>query len=451
MQAEAATVEAVAEDAGVGGQCDGAFDERAIGRHRQLRRGGNRRLLDLAGAVDNGRDHRHKGEEQEPQIDGDKAHQLAANALDRRVQRLVLVFGIERLGHGRRARVAMSAPDSEAGAARKAFQADDTARGERLDQWLAGQVGPELSRSRVQALIRDGAVLVDGQPATETKRKLAGGETVTIELPEPEPADPVGEDIPLSILHEDHELIVIDKPAGLVVHPGAGNWTGTLVNALIHHCGDTLSGIGGVRRPGIVHRLDKDTSGVLVVAKNDRAHRALSEAFADHGRAGDLERAYDALVWGAPARMAGTIDAPLGRAADRVKRAVVPAGRDDARHAVTHFTVRERYGEARDGSRQAMAALVECRLETGRTHQIRVHMAHVGHPLIGDGDYGAGFRTKAAKLPEPLAAMVQAFPRQALHARLLAFRHPGTGEIMRFEAPWPADLAELIGGFAHLK
>jgi len=329
----------------------------------------------------------------------------------------------------------------------KELTVDAGAAGARLDQWLAAQLAPDLSRSRIQGLIRDGQVAVDGATVREPRRKLNPGERVAVTLPEPEPAAPQGEDIPLAVLHEDDDLIVIDKPAGLVVHPGAGNPTGTLVNALIRHCGGSLSGIGGVRRPGIVHRLDKDTSGVLVVAKNDRAHRALSEAFADHGRDGDLERAYDALVWGAPARMAGTVDAPLGRAADRTRRAVVPPGRGDARRAVTHFSVRERFGEDARGTRQPVASLVECRLETGRTHQIRVHMAHIGHPLVGDRDYGRAFLTKANRLAEPLADLVRAFPRQALHARLLAFRHPASGEPMRFEAPWPADMAELVAGF----
>jgi 23S rRNA pseudouridine1911/1915/1917 synthase len=178
----------------------------------------------------------------------------------------------------------------------------------------------------------------------------------------------------------------------------------------------------------------------MVVAKTDLAHRALSEAFADHGRTGDLERAYDALVWNAPERDAGTVDAALGRAADRVRRAVVPAGRADARHAVTHWRVRERFSTP-------LAALLECRLETGRTHQIRVHMAHAGHPLVGDADYGAGFRTKANRLAEPLRGTVQAFPRQALHARLLAFRHPASDEMMRFEAPLPDDMRALVDAF----
>jgi 23S rRNA pseudouridine1911/1915/1917 synthase len=343
----------------------------------------------------------------------------------------------------------MSDPDSEAGAALKELVADAGAAGQRLDQWLARVLGPELSRSRIQMLIREGSVTVDGRSANEPKRKLAGGEVVRLELPEPEPADPEGEAIPLDILFEDTDLIVVNKPAGLVVHPGAGNWTGTLVNALIHHCGASLSGIGGVKRPGIVHRLDKDTSGVLVVAKNDRTHRALADAFADHGRTGDLERAYLALIWGAPARMAGTIDAPLGRAtSDRTQRAVVREDRDDARHAVTHFSVIERFGAKPDAT--AVASAVECRLETGRTHQIRVHMAHIGHPLIGDRDYGGAFLTKVNTLPEPVAVAVRALGRQALHARLLAFRHPASGEVMRFEAPIPADMRELIAGFRGL-
>ncbi|MCV0394245.1 MAG: RluA family pseudouridine synthase [Rhizobiaceae bacterium] len=325
-------------------------------------------------------------------------------------------------------------------------QAGPDAAGSRLDIFLAAALAPGLSRSRVQQLIRDGRVMVDGRTAGEAKTKLLGGETIRVEMPEPEPAAPRGEDIALSVLFEDQHLIVIDKPAGLVVHPGAGNPTGTLVNALIAHCGDSLSGIGGVRRPGIVHRLDKDTSGVMVVAKTDAAHRALSAEFADHGRTGLLERAYLALVWGAPPRMAGTIDAHLGRAgADRTRRAVVRPDAADARRAVTHWTVTERYGGSAGAG--AAASLVECRLETGRTHQIRVHMAHIGHPLIGDRDYGRAFATKANTLPEALGTMVRAFPRQALHARLLAFPHPADGRPMCFETPPPVDMAELLEGF----
>jgi 23S rRNA pseudouridine1911/1915/1917 synthase len=342
----------------------------------------------------------------------------------------------------------MNAPDSEAGKGLKVLEAGADAAGRRLDQWLATALGADFSRNRVQALIRQGAVQVAGNIVTEGKRKMAAGESVSVETPEPEPAEPQGENIPLDILYEDAELIVINKPAGLVVHPGAGNWTGTLVNALIHHCGESLSGIGGVKRPGIVHRLDKETSGVMVVAKTDLAHRALSEAFADHGASGELERAYQALVWGIPPRMTGTVDAPLGRAADRVRRAVVPGTRDDARHAITHFTVLEKFAEGRTDTVQA--ALVECRLETGRTHQIRVHMAHIGHPVIGDPDYGQAFRTKANRLPEPLKDKVKSFSRQALHAGLLAFRHPATHIVLKFEAPMPGDMQEIVGGFRNL-
>lgn len=343
----------------------------------------------------------------------------------------------------------MSDPDTEAGGEWKELEVEAEAEGERLDRWLAAALAPEVSRSRVQALIRGGAVTVEGATVTEPKRKVSSGEHFRVTLPEPEPPEPAGESIPLDILYEDDALIVIDKPAGLVVHPGPGNWTGTLVNALIHHCGETLSGIGGVRRPGIVHRLDRDTSGVMVVAKTDHAHRVLAEAFADHGEEGDLERAYLALVWGAPPRAAGTIDAPLGRSPhDRTLRAVVSEGRADARRAVTHYTVLARYGSDQRGG--AITSLVECRLETGRTHQIRVHMAHIGHPVIGDPAYGRAFRTKVKRLPPPLAEKVAGFPRQALHARLLAFRHPGTGRMMRFEAPVPADMRELLDCFAGL-
>ncbi|WP_274627561.1 RluA family pseudouridine synthase [Arvimicrobium flavum] len=329
----------------------------------------------------------------------------------------------------------------------KVVTAEPTAAGQRLDQWLASALGDDFSRNRVQQLIRQGAVRVDGEVVAETKRRVQAGERAEVALPEPEPAEPLGEDIPLAVIYEDDQLIVLDKPAGLVVHPGAGNWTGTLVNALIHHCGDSLSGIGGVRRPGIVHRLDKDTSGVMVVAKTDTAHRALADAFADHGREGELERAYTALVWGTPNRDKGVIDAPLGRGTrDRTQRAVVSASREDARHAVTHFVVKERFGAVD----QVTASLLECRLETGRTHQIRVHLTHIGHPLIGDPEYGVGFRTKANRLPEPLQTLTRAFPRQALHARLLAFRHPTQDQVMRFESPLPADMALLVDSFRKL-
>ncbi|SOE16272.1 ribosomal large subunit pseudouridine synthase D [Hoeflea halophila] len=318
----------------------------------------------------------------------------------------------------------------------------------RLDAWLAAQLEPDLSRSRIKALVEAGAVTVNGKVTKQAKHKIHPGDRVELQMPAPEDPDPVGEDIPLEILYEDDDLIVINKQAGLVVHPGAGNWTGTLVNALIHHCGASLSGIGGVRRPGIVHRLDRDTTGVMVVAKNDIAHRHLAEQFADHGLTGPLERAYQAIVWGKPQGLRGTIDASLGRARDRIRRAVRTDHGDDVRHAVTHYLVCERYDEKPDGT--CAASLVECRLETGRTHQIRVHMAHIGHPLIGDLDYGGAYRTKANRLPDEIRAVVSDFPRQALHAFLLVFEHPTSGETLRFEAALPADMETMRAALATL-
>jgi 23S rRNA pseudouridine1911/1915/1917 synthase len=323
----------------------------------------------------------------------------------------------------------------------KVLVADESSDG-RLDAWLASVLAGDFSRNRIKALIEGGDIAVNGTPVTQPRHRIRPGDQVELRLPEPEDAEPQGEDIPLTILYEDDDLIVLVKPAGLVVHPGAGNWTGTLVNALIHHCGASLSGIGGVRRPGIVHRLDKETSGVMVAAKNDVAHRSLAAQFADHGRSTALERAYHAVVWGLPRPYRGTIDAALGRAGDRTKRAVKSETKDDARHAVTHYEVISRYHEQPDAT--ALASSVVCRLETGRTHQIRVHMAHIGHPLIGDNEYGAGWRTKVNRLPEPAKSVVSAFPRQALHAFLLQIEHPRSGEIMRFEAPLPADMQELI-------
>ncbi|WP_182087091.1 RluA family pseudouridine synthase [Aureimonas sp. ME7] len=326
-----------------------------------------------------------------------------------------------------------------------AFVVGDEDTGRRLDQFLAAALGGELSRSRIQALIEAGQVAIDGHAALSPKRKVAAGETIALQVPEPEAPDPTPENIALDILFEDEHLVVLDKPAGLVVHPGPGNWTGTLVNALLFHCGDTLSGIGGVKRPGIVHRLDKDTSGVMVVAKNDAAHRSLAAQFAAHGQDGRMERAYQAVVWGIPSRPNGTIEAALGRSnSDRTKRTVVPEGRPDARHAVTHFEVLERFGV--EG---ANASLIACILETGRTHQIRVHLSHIGHPLIGDDVYGAHFRTKSRKLGE-VGADVEAFGRQALHAYRLAFEHPATGEAMEFETELPADMEELVESLRRL-
>jgi 23S rRNA pseudouridine1911/1915/1917 synthase len=308
--------------------------------------------------------------------------------------------------------------------------------GARLDRVLAARI-PALSRSRLKALILAGEVAIDGRTIRDPSEHVKSGAAVTVTLPEPEPAAPAGENIPLTIVYEDDDIIVIDKPAGLVVHPAAGHRTGTLVNALIAHCGASLSGIGGVRRPGIVHRLDKDTSGLMVVAKNDRAHRSLAAQFADHGRTGPLARGYLAIVWGVPARPRGTVDAPLDRHLhSRTRRAV----REGGREAVTHWQVLERYA---GNDSKPVASLIECRLDTGRTHQIRIHMAHIGHPLLGDSTYGPGYRTKAARLGPEAQEALAALARQALHAYLLRIEHPTTAETLEFRAELPGDFVRL--------
>jgi 23S rRNA pseudouridine1911/1915/1917 synthase len=330
--------------------------------------------------------------------------------------------------------------EADEGAATLAFSFGEDLVGERLDRLLA-RLAPDLSRSRLKALILEGAVTVDGLPATDPALRPRAAGRIDLILPPPEPAAPEPEAIPLSIVFEDADLVVIDKPAGMVVHPAAGHERGTLVNALLHHCGDSLSGIGGVRRPGIVHRLDKDTSGLLVVAKNDRAHKALAAQFADHGREGPLERIYAALVWGAPHRLHGVIETGIDRSnAHREKMAVTKG--DRGRIAITHYAVEAIYpGE--DGSPEV--SRIACRLETGRTHQIRVHMAHLGHPLLGDALYGAGFRTKAGRLGAAARAALDALgDRQALHAATLGFAHPATGAAMAFASPLPPDLERLL-------
>ncbi|MBL8564263.1 MAG: RluA family pseudouridine synthase [Hyphomicrobiaceae bacterium] len=331
--------------------------------------------------------------------------------------------------------------------------------GKRLDAVLAAALA-ELSRSRVQALIRDGAVSCGGRTIGEANARVKSGEVYEVTVPAPVPAGPESQDIPLDVVYEDEHLIVIDKPAGLVIHPAAGHDTGTLVNALIHHCGESLSGIGGVRRPGIVHRLDKDTTGLLVVAKTDAAHQGLSEQFASHGRDGRLHRAYLAICWRLPERPAGSIDAPLARSqANRTRIAVTSA--EKGREAVTHYEVLEAlgaaaapekttagrgrtHGRSRVGPSAALAALLRLELETGRTHQIRVHLAHIGHPLLGDPVYGAGFKTREGLLPEPAIEALSALRRQALHAAELGFEHPATGEPLAFESPMPADMERLL-------
>lgn len=295
--------------------------------------------------------------------------------------------------------------------------------GWRLDRALAAAV-PTLSRERLKVLIRSGAVETHGAPVRDPATKVKGGEQLRVAVPEPTPDHNEPQDIPLEILFEDEHLLVIDKPAGLVVHPAAGNLDGTLVNALLHHCAGKLSGIGGVARPGIVHRIDKDTSGLLVVAKTDVAHEGLAKQFAAHS----IARRYLAVVNGVPETAEGKIDAPLARsAANRKKIAIVEGSR--GKRAVTHWKVVQRLADA---------ALVECRLETGRTHQIRVHMASIGRPLVGDPVYGRSGKAHGKLLKE------LGFHRQALHAAELGFTHPVTKRKLSFASPVPPDMQELI-------
>jgi 23S rRNA pseudouridine1911/1915/1917 synthase len=324
-------------------------------------------------------------------------------------------------------------------------EADESHSGQRLDRFLSDRL-PGLSRTRLQALIRQGRVTLGPATIEDVKYPVKPGDRFSISVPPAVSAKPAGQAIPLNVVYEDDAIIVIDKPAGLVVHPGAGNIDRTLVNALIAHCGASLSGIGGVARPGIVHRLDKDTSGLLVVAKTDQAHRALSEQFADHGREGSLERGYLALVWGAPPRPHGTIKAPIGRhKTSRTKMAVVPVTKG-GRDAVTHYQVLATF---RRGG-EPVASLLACRLETGRTHQVRVHLASIGTPLIGDPVYGTGFKSKLRKLPQAAQDKLASFKRQALHAAALTFVHPLTGTLLEFNSPLPDDFAMIVEALKEL-
>jgi 23S rRNA pseudouridine1911/1915/1917 synthase len=310
--------------------------------------------------------------------------------------------------------------------------------GNRLDRLLATRLA-DFSRSRLQALIRAHKVTRNGVAIGALGHRVKAGEIYTVDVPAAEPAAPGPEAIPLAVVYEDAHLIVIDKPKGLAVHPGPGHATGTLVNALIAHCGASLSGIGGVRRPGIVHRLDKDTTGLLVVAKTDAAHAGLARQFAAHGADGKLERSYLALVWGVPERKRASITAALARSsANRTKITVASQG--VGRHAVTRYTVLATYG----APAKPVTSLLQLTLETGRTHQIRVHLAHIGHPLLGDMTYGSGFKASARNLGPPAQAALDALGRQALHAGELAFMHPVTGKRLRFMNPLPADMARLV-------
>lgn len=308
------------------------------------------------------------------------------------------------------------------------LEIDEKQAGLRLDVWLTAAMGEgqgdgHVSRAGVQRWIKEGYVTRGGALEANPAKKVRLGEVYDIDVPAAVASELVAEDIPLTVVYEDADLLVVDKPAGLTVHPAPGNYTGTLVQALLHHCGDSLSGINGQARPGIVHRIDKDTSGLLVVAKHDAAHRGLAKLFARH----DIHRKYVAIVRGVPLRKSGTIAGDIGRnPTNRMKRAVVVEG---GKPAVTHYRTVEMFGDA--------AAMVECMLETGRTHQIRVHMAHIGHPLLGDPMYGKNMPLKgfgALELP----------PRQLLHAAELGFVHPMTGKELMFESPLPADIEVVV-------
>jgi 23S rRNA pseudouridine1911/1915/1917 synthase len=308
--------------------------------------------------------------------------------------------------------------------------------GIRLDKFLAAQM-PEFSRARIQSLLEQGMV----KPALSASAKTKAGQEFSVTIPEVEPSHMPAQAMDLDIVHEDGHILVINKPVGLTVHPAPGNRDKTLVNALLAHCGKSLSGIGGVARPGIVHRIDKDTSGLLVVAKNDAAHHHLSAQLAGH----TLGRTYNAIVWGVPKAQSGTITGNIGRSpTNRQKMAVVKTG---GKPAVTHYSTLS-------SLHSTLATLVECRLETGRTHQIRVHFAHIGNPLLGDPAYGQSSASRIRQniyknLPEEMRAAILAFNRQALHARELRLIHPATGKEMKFSCPLPEDMEEILKALGY--
>jgi 23S rRNA pseudouridine1911/1915/1917 synthase len=338
--------------------------------------------------------------------------------------------------------------DTEAGQTRAAV-APAEAAGERVDVWL-GKLWPDLSRSRVQGLIGAGKLSADGALVTHAKDKTRAGARYQLILPPPEPASPQPEAIPLNIVFEDENLVVVNKAAGMAAHPAPGSMRGTLVNALLAHCGDSLSGIGGVARPGIVHRIDKDTTGLIVVAKNDATHTGLAKLFAKH----DLERVYYAVTRGAPRERTGRIENRLVRSGEDRRKFVVARNPETeaGKMAISDYWTIESFGQL-DGASvgHPVAALIECRLKTGRTHQIRAHLAHLGCPLIGDPLYGKQRALKAAG-PHAAAADEAArdFPRQALHAAVLGFVHPITEQALRFEAPLPQDMQTLLGALRRL-
>lgn len=318
-----------------------------------------------------------------------------------------------------------------------------TQNGLRLDKFLADAL-PQMSRSRLQQLLEEGCVKRGAQAITSASAKVKPGECYEVFIPTPKPSHIAPQAMALDIVYEDEHMLVLNKPPGLTVHPAPGNPDSTLVNALLAHCGDSLSGIGGVARPGIVHRIDKETSGLLVVAKHDAAHHALADQLSDH----TLGRTYAALVWGVPQPKSGTVSTQIGRSPkNRQKMAVLKTG---GKHAVTHYKTLEVFS---DNKGKPIASLVECNLETGRTHQIRVHLSHLGHALIGDPVYGSNSKTRinALNIAEAARAALHAFHRQALHAKVLQLVHPHSGKTMRFSADLPADMQQLLIGLRGVK
>lgn len=313
---------------------------------------------------------------------------------------------------------------------------DEKAIGQRLDVYLANCLKGQYSRSQLQLYIKNSAVFIDDILVTITNFKIKAGKIISINIPQATESIMLPQKIALDILYEDEDILVLNKPSGLVVHPGAGNIQNTLVNALLYHCCDSLSGIGGVKRPGIVHRLDKNTSGIMVIAKHDAAHVNLSNQFADHGKIGALKRRYKAFIWGSLLPTKGVIETYLARSVkDRTKRSVVKPSFNGAKYAITNYKILKQYD---------LISLVECSLKTGRTHQIRVHMAHLGSPLLGDAEYGSVFNSKIKKLSPGLQAILANFNRQALHAYFLQFVHPSTNKLMMFEKDFPADMKAIF-------
>ncbi len=304
--------------------------------------------------------------------------------------------------------------------------------GERLDRFLAERLGG-LSRNRIKPLVKEGFTLLNGDVITDPSKRVKIHEVYQITIPEAKEPDPLPQDIPLDIVFEDEYLVVVNKPARMVVHPAAGNWSGTLVNALLFHCGDSLSGIGGVKRPGIVHRIDKETSGLMVVAKTDAAHQGLASLFETH----DIERTYRAIVWGRVYPASGEIEKNIGRDPHNRKRMAVVE--HSGKTALTRYQLEENF--------QGIASLVRCNLATGRTHQIRVHMAHIGHPLVGDPVYSRPKLSRTKSLPESRQNVIRKFPRQALHAQSLGFVHPITNKPLNFVAEFPRDMLKLLAAF----